>query len=386
MPTALTREWLSRLVAFDTTSRNSNLQLVAQVEAFLQAEGVAYERVEAAEEAKASIIATIGPRDVPGIILSGHTDTVPVDDQEWSSYPFGLVERDGRYYARGTCDMKGFVAVLLGLVPEMRAQTLKRPIHLALSYDEEVGCLGVRPLIVHMLAQGYRAEGCIVGEPTSMQVVVGHKAKRTIETVVTGRGGHSSRAPELVNALEAGALVAARVGALGARLAASGRRDALYDVPHSTAHVGVFEGGTVVNIVPEHARLEWEVRSLPEDDLDGLIGEIEAYARAELEPGMKARAPEAGISFRVKSAIPGLATPPDAPITTLAKRWAGRNDHAKVGYGTEAGLFVEMGSIPTVVCGPGSIAQAHQPDEYVEISQIEACEAFVRKVIDYCAA
>ncbi|MFH3478772.1 acetylornithine deacetylase [Xanthobacter variabilis] len=385
MAAELTLEWLSRLVGFDTTSRNSNLALVEAVEAFFGAQGVAFERVEDEAEGKAALIATIGPRDVPGIVLSGHTDVVPVDGQNWTSDPFTLSARGGRLYGRGTCDMKGFLAVCLGLVPEMRGRELKKPIHLALSYDEEVGCLGVRPMLAHMVAQGYRPEGCIVGEPTMMQVVIGHKAKRSLRTIVTGCGGHSSRAPELVNAVEAAALIAARVVALGERLSSEGRRDPLYDIPTSTAHVGTLHGGTALNIVPDHAAMTWEVRALPEEDIDALVAEVVDYARNELEPAMKARMPEAGIEFITTAAFPGLSADPGAPIATLAKRWAGRNDHAKVAYGTEAGLFVEMADIPTVVCGPGSIVQAHQPDEYVDLSQIEACESFVRKVIDYCA-
>lgn len=385
MAADLTLEWLAQLVGFDTTSRNSNLPLVEAVEEFFRARDVAFERVEDKAQGKAALIATIGPRDVPGIVLSGHTDVVPVDDQAWSQDPFTLTRRDGRLLGRGACDMKGFVSVCLGLVPEMQARALKKPIHLALSYDEEVGCLGVRPLIAHMRASGYRAEGCIVGEPTLMQVVVGHKAKRSMRTIVTGRGGHSSRAPELVNAVEIAALLAARIVALGARLMREGRRDELYDIPTTTTHVGTLHGGTALNIVPDHATMDWEVRALPEEDIDALVAEITQYARTELEPAMIAKAPESGIEFIVKAAFPGLSADPGAPITTLAKRWAGRNDHAKVAYGTEAGLFDEMGEIPTVVCGPGSIVQAHQPDEYIEISQIEACETFVRQVIDYCA-
>ncbi|WP_029002397.1 acetylornithine deacetylase [Azorhizobium doebereinerae] len=386
MPNPQTLDWLARLISFDTTSRNSNLPLIEAVEEFLTAEGIFFERVENTEEKKASLITTIGPRDVPGIVLSGHTDTVPVDGQDWTSDPFTVTERDGKLFGRGTCDMKGFLAVCLGMVAEMKARPLAKPIHFAISYDEEIGCVGVRPLIAHMVEKGYKPEACIVGEPTSMQVVIGHKGKRSFSTTVTGAGGHSSRAPELVNAVEAGARIAARVADLSDRLAESGLKDGLYDIPHSTAHVGVFHGGTALNIVPDLAQLDWEVRALPEDDIDALAGEVIAYAQETLEPRMKERSPKAGITFKLKSAFPGLATPADAPVTVLAKHFAGRNDHAKVAYGTEAGLFVEMADIPTVVCGPGSIVQAHQPDEYVEASQLEACEAFMRRVIAYCAA
>ncbi|MGE4371749.1 MAG: acetylornithine deacetylase [Xanthobacter sp.] len=384
MADALTLDWLSRLVGFDTTSRNSNLALIAAVEAFLNARNIPCERVENVAEGKASLIATIGPREAAGIVLSGHTDVVPVDGQDWTSSPFTLTAREGRLYGRGSCDMKGFLAVCLGMVPHMQAAALKKPIHLAFSYDEEVGCLGVRPLLRHMVAAGYRAEGCIVGEPSMMQVVVGHKAKRSLQTVVRGRGGHSSRAPELVNAVEYAVLLATRIIAVGQRMAHEGARDALYDIPHTTTHVGTLHGGTALNIVPERAVMDWEVRALPEDDIEALMQEIISYAREELEPAMKARAPEAGFHFEEKAAFPGLSTAPDAPITTLAKRWAGRNDHARVAYGTEAGLFVEMAQIPTIVCGPGSIAQAHQADEYVDESQLTACEDFVRQVIAYC--
>lgn len=385
MVAAATLDWLSRLVSFDTTSRNSNLALIGEVEAFLADQGVPFERVEDEAQGKASLFATIGPADKAGFILSGHTDTVPVDGQPWSSDPFTLTRRDGKLFARGTCDMKGFLAVCLGLVPEMKAKGLKKPIHLAFSYDEEVGCVGVRPLLDHLVQKGFRAEGCIVGEPTSMQVVIGHKGKRSMRTTVQGRCGHSSHAPRLANAVEAAALMAVQVHHLAERLEKEGRRDALYDIPHTTAHVGVLHGGTALNIVPAHAVLEWEVRALPEDDADALVSEIEDYARAHIVPALQARAPEAGMAFSQMSSIPGLSTEPDAPITTLAKAWAGRNDHAKVAYGTEAGLFVEKADIPTIVCGPGSIAQAHQADEFVEERQLTLCESFLRRVIDHCA-
>ena len=385
MPAAETLDWLARLVSFDTTSRNSNLALIAEMEVFLAAHGVPFERVEDETLGKASLFATIGPAEEKGIVLSGHTDTVPVDGQAWTSDPFTLTARDGRLYARGTCDMKGFVATCLAMVPRMTARALKKPIHLAFSYDEEIGCLGVRPLLRRLAARGFRAEGCIVGEPTSMQVVIAHKSKYSLRTHVHGRCGHSSRAPELANAVEAGAQVAVKVHQLAARLSAEGRRDNLFDIPHSTAQVGVFHGGTALNIVPELAVLEWEVRALPDDDADAMVAEIKRYACEEILPQLQAKAPEADIRFEQTSSIPGLSTAEDAPITTLAKAWAGRNDHAKVAYGTEGGLFVDIAQIPTIVCGPGSIAQAHQADEYVEASQLEACEAFLERVIDYCA-
>lgn len=385
MASDTTIDLLRRLVGFDTTSRNSNLVLIEHVEAYLDGLGVPHERMTSADGAKANLFATIGPADRPGIVLSGHTDVVPVDGQQWLSDPFALDRRDGRLYGRGSCDMKGFLAVCLALAPEMTRAELKIPIHFAFSYDEEVGCLGVRGLLDVLAARPVKPLGCIVGEPTDMQVVVGHKAKRSLTATARGTAGHSSRAPEFVNAVEHAAKLVVELSAIGARLADVGARDELYDVAHSTAHVGTFHGGTALNIVPDEAALEFEFRVLPTEDADALVAEIEQVA-AGIEAQMKARDPRASLELTLKSEFPGLATDPDAEIVTLAKRLAGRNDHAKVAYGTEAGLFVETAGIPTVVCGPGSIGEAHKPDEYVEEAQLAACEAFVRKLIAHCSA
>ncbi|MFD1702374.1 acetylornithine deacetylase [Methylopila henanensis] len=385
MASQTTIDLLGRLLAFDTTSRNSNLALIADVEAYLDGLGVPHERVTDAGGEKANLYATIGPADRPGIVLSGHTDVVPVDGQPWSSDPFALLRRDGRIYGRGACDMKGFLAVCLALAPEMAKADLKIPIHFAFSYDEEVGCLGVRGLLAALAARPVKPLGCIVGEPTDMQVVIGHKAKRSLIGVARGTSGHSSRAPEFVNAVEHAARLVTAVTEIGGRLASSGGRDELYDVPFSTAHVGVFHGGTALNIVPDEATLEFEFRVLPEEDADALVEEVRGVA-AGIEAEMKARDPQASLDVRIKSEFPGLSTDPSADIVTLAKRLAGRNDHAKVAYGTEAGLFVEMAGIPTVICGPGSIGEAHKPDEFVTEAQLAACEAFVRRLIAHCSA
>ncbi|GBD47720.1 acetylornithine deacetylase [Methylopila sp. Yamaguchi] len=384
MASDATRDLLARLVAFDTTSRNSNLALIEHVEAYLDGLGIAHERVTDPNGGKANLFATIGPAERPGIVLSGHTDVVPVDGQAWASDPFVLSRRDGKLYARGACDMKGFLAVCLALAPEMTQVDLKTPIHFAFSYDEEVGCLGVRGLLEMLAARPVRPLGCIVGEPTDMQVVIGHKAKRSLIATARGTGGHSSRAPEFVNAVEHLAELVTATTAIGKRLAASGARDELYDVPHTTAHVGVFHGGTALNIVPDEATTEFEFRVLPTEDADALVAEIRGVAET-IEAEMKARDPRASLDLRIKSEFPGLATAPEAEIVTLAKRLAGRNDHAKVAYGTEAGLFVEMAGVPTVICGPGSIGEAHKADEFVTEAQLGACEDFVRKLIAHCA-
>ncbi|WP_075217504.1 acetylornithine deacetylase [Mongoliimonas terrestris] len=374
---------LARLVSFDTTSRNSNLPLVAWVESYLAGHGVASLRIPDETGEKANLLATLGPPDVPGYVLSGHTDVVPVDGQDWSTDPFVLTERDGRYYGRGACDMKGFLAVCLAAVPAMVRADLKRPIHLAFSYDEEVGCLGVRSMIRHLAESSAPPLACFVGEPTEMLPVIGHKAKRSLKVTVTGRACHSSLAPHGVNAVEYAARLVVKIREIGRRLAA-GPTDPLYDVPVSTAHVGTMHGGTVLNIVPDRCELAFEFRALPEADVDALVAEVEAFARTELEPEMRAVAEEAGIAFQVTSGFPGLATAEDADVTRLAKRLAGRNDHGKVAYGTEAGLFQAAG-IPTVVIGPASIGEAHKPDEFIAASEIAACERFVAKVIEAAA-
>ncbi|PZQ19255.1 MAG: acetylornithine deacetylase [Ancylobacter novellus] len=385
MASDATIEHLGRLIGFDTTSRNSNLALIDHVEACLAGFGVACERISDATGQKANLFATIGPADKAGYVLSGHTDVVPVDDQRWSSDPFDMVRRGGRLFGRGACDMKGFLAVCLALVPEMLAAGLKLPLHLAFSYDEEVGCIGVRDLLAELAKRPVRPAGCIVGEPTNMQVVIGHKAKRTLRFCAHGIGGHSSRAPECVNAVEYAARLVVATTGIAARFEESGARDDLYDVPHSTAHVGVFHGGSTVNVVPSEAVLDLEFRTIAEDDLDALSDEIREAAAA-IESEMKARDERAAFTCEQVSEIPGLDLSADAEIVTLAKRLAGRNDHAKVAYGTEAGLFVETAGIPTVVCGPGSIGEAHKPDEFVTEEQLAKCEDFVRKLIAHCAA
>jgi acetylornithine deacetylase len=378
-----TIEILEALVGFDTTSRNSNLPIIAWIEAYLDRFGIAHERIDDSTGTKANLWATIGPADLGGYILSGHTDVVPVDGQDWSHDPFQLSERDGRLYGRGATDMKGFLACCLAAVPDMAARPLLRPIHLSISYDEEVGCIGVRGLIAHLERAKVRPIACFVGEPTSMDVVISHKAKQSFSVTVHGRTVHSSLAPAGVNAVEYAARLIVRIRDMSDHLARAGARDPLYDVPFTTAHTGTIHGGTALNIVPDSCAFEFELRSIAADDVNALVGEIEAYARDELEPTMKSVAPEACIDFKIKSGFPGLDTPPEAEIVHLAKRLAGKNHHGKVAYGTEAGLFHQAG-IPTVVIGPGSIDQAHKADEFVTISELERCAGFIDRLIAHC--
>jgi acetylornithine deacetylase len=376
---------LESLVGFDTTSRNSNLALIAWVEAYLDRLGVAHARVPDPTGAKANLMATVGRPEVPGYILSGHTDVVPVDGQTWSSDPFRLTARDGRLYGRGATDMKGFVACCLAAVPDMLAHDLKQPIHLALSYDEEVGCIGVRDIIARLRDAPVKPLACFVGEPTGMQVVIGHKAKHSAVATVRGRTCHSSLAPLGVNAVEYAARLIVKVRDIADRLAREGARDPLYDVPHSTGHTGVVQGGTALNIVPDLCTFQYEFRTIAADDLDVLAEEVATYARDVLEPQMKAVAPEAGIELRVRSSFPGLDTHPTSDIVGLSKAFAGRNDIAKVAFGTEAGGFAADG-IPSVVVGPGSIDQAHKADEFIAVTELEKCGAFLDRLIEHCSA
>ncbi|MGL4413794.1 acetylornithine deacetylase [Roseinatronobacter monicus] len=384
MPSAATRTALDALIGFDTTSRNSNLPLIDWAEDWLTRHGATCRRIHDKTGTKANLWATFGPADVPGWVLSGHTDTVPVDGQDWSTDPFCLTERDGRFYGRGTCDMKGFVACCLGLAPELQNAQLTRPVHMALSYDEEVGCIGVRGMLRDLAAHPVRPMGCIVGEPTLMQVCIGHKTKRSLRATFTGTAGHSSRAPEFVNAVEYGARLITRMQSIGRRLATEGLRDPLYDTPHSTAHVGTAHGGTALNIVPERFVTDFEFRVLTQEDADALVSEIRSYLFDELLPQMQATDPAAGIELDLIAAFPGLDTDADAPVALTARKLARRNDSIKVAYGTEGGLFDEMAGIPTIICGPGSIGEAHRADEFVTLDQLDACERFLHDLIGEC--
>ena len=385
MPEQSSLDLIARLVAFDTTTGNSNLPLIAFIEDYLLSHGVPSRRVYGEDTEKANLVATIGPLERPGYILSGHTDVVPVRPENWTTDPFVASLRDGRVYGRGTADMKSFVALVLAKVPRMIASDLQRPLHLAFSYDEEIGCIGVRDIIADMAGWSVRPEACFVGEPTGMQVVIGHKGKRSVRVEVTGRAGHSSLAPEGVNAIEFAAALISKVREIGARLAANSR-DTLYDVPHTTAQTGVIQGGRQLNIVPDRCSFEFEFRVIGRDDGDALVEEVLAYARDELEPEMQRIAPEAGFGFEVKVGYDGLDTDPEAPIVALTKVLAGQNDHSKVSFGAEAGLYAGRGGIPSILCGPGSIGQAHKTDEFIELEQLDRCEQFLDRLIAHAAA
>lgn len=373
---------LRDLLAFDTTSRLSNLPLLQYVSGLLDRHGIASRLIYNEDRTKANLWATIGPPGERGIILSGHTDTVPVDNQDWTKDPFKLTQEGGLVYGRGACDMKGFLASVLAMIPEMVRADLKRPIHLAFSHDEELGCVGVKSLIEDLRADSPRAAFCIVGEPTEMTPVIGHKGGQSYKVRVEGREAHSSLAPHAVNAIEYAADLIVFLRKVAERMKERACDD-LYDVPHSTLSTGMINGGSAINIVPRQCEFVFEFRYLPGIDPAEVMSQIRDYAAGTLEPAMRAVAPEARIAFENNYAYPHFDADPAGELVTLTKAWAGRNAEAKVAYGTEAGYFSGTLGIPTIVCGPGSIAQAHKPDEYVARDQLDQCDRFLRRVMEF---
>ena len=380
-PRASTAELLSRLVAFDTTSRNSNLPLIAFVRDYLDAQGVPYRVSTDATGDKANIHAIIGPQQAGGIALSGHVDTVPVDGQNWSSSPFNLRRDNGRLYARGACDMKGFVAACLAAVPDMRARGLARPLHLFISYDEEVGCEGAQRLIRDLDDSGLKPALCVVGEPSGMKPILAHKGKLNLHVKVRGKPGHSSEPDKGVNAIFAAAQSIGYVAAEARRFAQEGPFEDGFDPPHTTIHVGTIQGGSILNIIPEHAEFIMEWRNIPGDDANRHVERLKAYVAAHIEPAMRAVDPASGFSFEVTNVMPGMAIASDHALTSVVKQITGANSAGKVSYGTESGYY-QAADIPTIICGPGHIAQAHQPDEWVAQDQLDACDAFIRRLAE----
>jgi acetylornithine deacetylase len=373
---------LAELVRFDTTSRDGNIPLIEFVESYLDNWDIPHFRVDYERDKKTNLFATIGPDIAGGIVLSGHTDVVPVDGQTWASNPFELSERDGRLYGRGTCDMKGFIAVALALVPQFKTANLKTPIHLALSCDEEVGCKGVRPLVAHIRDRMKKPRAVIVGEPTSMQVVNAHKAALTFSTEVTGHEAHSSLTDQGVNAIMVAGELLGEINRIREDLTARGDPSHRFNPPYSTIHVGVIEGGTAKNIVPRRCSFQWETRLLPLADPAEVPVRFEKFA-ASLEPAMKKIADDSGINNQQTNVVPGLAPEDNSPAEHLALHLAGANGTHAVSYCTEAGLFQQIG-IPAIICGPGSIEQAHKPDEYIDVSEMQKCEVFMKRLLEHC--
>ena len=380
------RAILDRLVAFPTVSRESNLDLVDWVGGYLDGHGVAARRVYDATGRKAALYANVGPEVEGGIVLSGHTDVVPVDGQDWSTDPWTVTERDGRLFGRGTCDMKGFDALALAMVPVALSMDLRRPLQIALSYDEEVGCVGAPPMIDDMLAHLPRAAAAIIGEPTMLRPVTGHNASVMIDVHVRGFEVHSSKLPEGVSAVHEAGRVLHWVNARNALIAEETPDpvSAAFDPPRTTVHVGQIRGGTAHNITARDCRLAVGFRAPAGDDPDRHAAPLEAFL-ADLDASLKARHPEAGVTWTRSFGVPALKPETEGAAEGLIRRLTGDNGIHVVTYGTEAGQFQERG-YSAVVCGPGDIAQAHQPDEYIETAQFVAGEALLRKVVATLAA
>ncbi|RDD61746.1 acetylornithine deacetylase [Ferruginivarius sediminum] len=386
-PTYSPREMIAKLVSFDTVSDKSNLPLIDFVEDYLKVHGLNPTRVYNEDRTKSNLYATVGPNREGGVVLSGHTDVVPTAHQTWSHDPFDMVEKDGRLYGRGTCDMKGFVAMCLAMVPEFANADLRVPIHLALSYDEEVGCTGCVGM-VEAMANGAIAKprAVLVGEPTDMKLVVAHKGVNSFHTTVTGREAHSSQPHRGANANIAAGKLVAYIARMAEEAAARAPADSPFEPPQTSFQVGLLHGGNAANIIPGHCEIGWEFRTIPSDDANALQAQFEAYAANEVLPALRATAPEADIvTEKLCGVIPLAPEQGDAAqAEALVRELTGQNQSGVVSYGTEGGVFQAHG-FSTVVVGPGSIDQAHQPDEYLEVEQLDACIAFLRKLRDWAS-
>jgi acetylornithine deacetylase len=375
LPDSRTLACLDKLISFDTVSRNSNLALIDWAKAHLEANGAVIRMDFSADRRKANMLASFGDRE-GGIVLSGHTDVVPVDGQNWTSDPFKATIREGKLFGRGACDMKGFVGVVLGHAPDYAKAAKREPIHIALTYDEELGCLGIPHLIAAIERWGIRPTGCLVGEPTSMRPVSAHKGGRVYRCKVTGKAAHSSLTPSAVNAVEYAARIISLIQSISEREQSGGLRDEQFDVPHTTISTNIFNGGTAGNIVPASAEFLFDFRYVPGFDPDALFGEIEDFAKTDLVPRMRAVDPESGIAFELINAIPPLDAKETDAIFARVCALAPGDAVEKVSYGTEASFFQD-GGVPSMVCGPGSISQAHKADEFVTLEQLARCDRFI---------
>ena len=383
--TAASLEILDRLIAFPTVSSASNRDLIAFAAEFLATRGIEASLTPNAEGSKANLFATIGPKDRGGVMLSGHTDVVPVEGQAWSGDPFRLRDLDGRLTGRGAADMKGFLACALAAADRAARMDLATPLHLAFSYDEEIGCIGVRSLLEAMAGAPFRPEMAIVGEPTSMRIATGHKGKTALRALCCGREAHSALAPTALNAIHLATAFVDKIRARQAAFAREGARDGACDVPYTTLHVGRIAGGVALNIVPYTCSVEFEFRNLAEDDPAALLACLEADAEAVAAPWREAF-PEAAVKLEVTNAYPGLSTGGGEPVVGFVQSLTPRDDRLKVAFGTEGGLFSSRLAIPTVVCGPGSMDQGHKPDEWVSRDQIAECDRFMDALLARLAA
>jgi acetylornithine deacetylase len=376
-----TVDLLPDLIAFDTTSRNSNLEFIDFVSSMLEPFGIKPELTFDSSGKKANLFATLGEGSQPGIVLSGHTDVVPVDGQDWSSNPFETEIRDQRMFGRGVCDMKGFIAICLDKVEEILEANLETPIHFAFSYDEEVGCLGVTSLLRELKKKPVLPRACIIGEPTSMGVIRAHKGMLFKRCCVHGRSAHSSLVDQGVNAVTAASRIISRIDDMQRRIQADGPFDHEFDPPYTTLHCGVIHGGTANNIIPSQCQFDFEIRNLPDQPTLSIFEEVERYAGEELVPEMQSVASEAGVEWQTLAHYPGMNTPADDPLIPIISGLLGvAANPGKVSYGTEGGYFQQSG-INTIICGPGSIEQAHKPDEFIDLDQLEQGSRFVSALI-----
>jgi acetylornithine deacetylase len=383
-PSAASRAMIERLIGFNTVSRDSNLGLIEWVRDYLQSFGAVTRLTYDATGKKANLFATLGDSKKPGLILSGHTDVVPVDGQNWDTDPFQAVERDGKLFARGSADMKGFIGIILAQAPRFVAALndgrLDAPLHYSLSYDEEVGCLGVRGLIRDLEDNKIRPAGCVVGEPTSMQPIIAHKGTHRLRCSVHGREAHSSYVTHGVNAIEYAARLVVFIRQIADRLAQNEMRDYGFTVPYSTLSTGVIHGGIAANVVPKDCVFQFDMRTLPNTQPEALYQEIREFAQ-NLTREMRAVDNESGIDLEWLSQTVGLAAAETDAIVQWAMQLSRKDQVGKVSYGTEAGLFQKMG-VPSVICGPGDIAQAHRPNEFVTLEQLAQCEKFIDRMLD----
>lgn len=375
---------LDRLIGFPTVSRDSNLDLISYVSSLLAPLGARLSLVHNAERTKANLYAEIGPLGGGGVLLAGHTDVVPVEGQAWTSDPFRMTARDDRLVGRGTCDMKGFLACALAAAEQAAQRPIARPLHLAFSYDEEIGCVGVRGLIDALQGSTALPAFCIIGEPTMLETVVAHKGKLAARVTCLGHECHSSHAPEGLNAIHLATDMIATMRQMQEELE-GGAKDFDYAVPFTTLHVGTIAGGTALNIVPRACTLDFEIRNLPSDSPERLLGRLFDRA-AELSARARERFPEAGIAVEVVNSYPGLDTAPGSEVVALSRRLAGNGPLRKIAFGTEGGLFHDRLGLPTIVCGPGDIRVAHRPDESVSRDQLQACDRMLARLVDELAA
>ncbi len=375
-----TRDILEKLIGFATVSRDSNLDLIGYVTDLLDRHGIASHIIHSEDGHKANLYATVGPADRGGVMLSGHSDVVPVDGQDWTLPPFAMTERDGRLYGRGAADMKGFIAAALAACIKASRMRLHTPLHLALSYDEELGCLGVHSLIDMLKGAPHRPRLCIVGEPTNMQVATGHKGKIGARAFCKGREGHSALAPLALNAIHLGCDFVTALRKEQERLAREGARDGDYDIPYTTVHVGKMNAGVALNIVPNLCQLDFEIRNVAADDAGAILERLRAEA-GRIAAAAATIAPEAAIDIEVFNTYPGLDTPAASQAVAFVKSLTGANGTMKVAFGTEGGLFSREVGTPTVVCGPGSMTQGHKPDEFVSIEQLRRCDDMLDKLL-----